>query len=161
MEFAGFPEFCHFESVDGCTIGEEFLEGFGCDGGRAESVAAWEESDVPDGSIPIFMEHGCVTATTPGGGDHLFDHFEFHFAGGLEAIDVVVEDGIEAFLIFGQDEGGLRIGAVFEAIESVALFAFYGDWAARFAAVDTRGFELFLSSEPRPALFCGWRLGDF
>ncbi|MCX7287486.1 MAG: hypothetical protein NTW20_07950 [Rhodobacterales bacterium] len=102
-----------------------------------------------------------MTAATPGGGDHLFDHFEFHFAGGLEAIDVVVEDGIEAFLIFGQDEGGLGVGTVFEAVEAIALFAFDGDRAAGFAAFDTRGFALFLSGEARPAFWAGRRLDDF
>ena len=68
----------------------------------------------------MLMEHGGVTATAPGMGDHLFDQFKFELGGWLVFIDVVLKDGIEAFLIFGQDERGLGVGTVFEAIEEIA-----------------------------------------
>jgi len=158
MEFAGFAEFCEFEEVDWSTIGKEFFEGFGCEGGGGERVAAGEECNIADGGIPIVMEHGCVTTTAPGRGDHLVYHFELHFAVGLKAIDVVLKDGIEAFLIFGEDESGLGVSAMFEAIEAIAMLALCGDWATGFAAIAASGIALFLSGEARPAFCADGRL---
>ncbi len=108
VEFAGFALFCELDGMDGSAFGE------------AERVATGELGEVADGGIPILVEHGGVTATAPGAGDHLFDQFKFRFGGWLVVFDVVLKDGNEAFLIFGQDERGLGVGTVFEAIEEIA-----------------------------------------
>jgi hypothetical protein len=147
--------------MDRSTIGEEFLKGFGCKGGGAESVVTGEDIDVADGLIPVLMEHGGVPATTPGGGDHLFDEFEFELGGWSVVFDVVLKDGIEAFLIFGKDERRLGVGTVFEAIETIAKLTFDCDWATGFTAIDACGFTLFFGSHAALALAASGRLSRF
>ena len=70
---------------------------------------------------------GPGAAEAPVGGDHLLDHAELHAIGGLEAIEVVFQDGLEALGRFVVHDDLAGEQAMAEGVLRRTPFALGGD----------------------------------
>jgi hypothetical protein len=114
------------EALFGGYFGEFFLDVFGA---ARQLVGEQAGFDGPD------------AAQAPAGDGHGLDQIHLDRVGGLELLDVGVEEELKLFVGFGGEQDGLGGEAVAEAVAGRLGSAFRGSGAAGLGAVGAGGFD--------------------
>jgi hypothetical protein len=114
------------QAIFGGHFGEFFVDVFGSPGQLIGEQAGFDGPDA---------------AEAPAGDGHGLDQVHFDGAGGLELLDVGVEEELELFVGFGGEQDGLGGEAVAEAVAGGLGSAFRGGGAAGLGTVGAGGFD--------------------
>jgi len=114
------------ETIIGGHVGEFFVHVFGA---ALELMREQTGFDGPD------------AAQAPAGDGHGLDQIHLDRVGGVELLDVGVEEELELFVGFGGEHDGLGGEAVAEAVAGRLGSAFLGGGAAGLGAVGAGGFR--------------------
>ena len=115
------------------------VSGCGTRGGDDETVERVSGGLARHGFVDGTGLDGPAAAHAPVSGDHLFDHAELHFVGGLEAVDVLLEEGAEVFGVLTFEDDAIGEQAVADGVDGRTLLTLGRNWSAGAGAVGPRG----------------------